>query len=812
MSQAVRLLCSGSLILAMIGLRAQTAPIEIVSSELAMTIDAQAGKITRLRDTKVGAELLSPETTGPSWLLKLQAGKKWLGIWDAELTGTDIRETTGKGKQVQLDYTLRHEGARLDIAITITARPTRPEIGFEIDVRNLVPGLVIDAVHGPEIVLPSRLDEGGTERAFMGAGDGVETVMAGLKDVWSVREYPGGLSMQLCAYYSDLTGLAMAAHDTRGNPKSMGVNRSSKYDPGGVHFWMARQVPAEPNAEIARYPVVIFPARGDWRSAAEPYRDWALKQWWAQPKAEGQESPTWLRKGSLVIEANLSPEYCGLNTMPLDMYPSILSGWADALGGAALMTLNRNFERYGIYSSPHYWPLKPAPESLGGLWQAVHDSGHHTVAMVSGLVWQISRPIHVSGPAYWVNQVTGKVDDGAGRLVDGWSEVSPSGPEVCVVERSGKVEHKIFQDWNGTRSHMCPGHSYADRQRCYPRQVLVRLAGEMAALGLDVFEIDQMNGGRCAPCYSTVHGHPRGPGRWQVETVGEIMAACRAAGRARNPNFAMDMEDPGELFLPHLDIFGCRPQAINDWPALQLGDGSRPVSYTVPAFAFVYGHLLRSHSWDQGQNAKTSDHNLPVNLVKMAKTFSHGANLAVALPPWQLVAAYAPQPAGWTTKDGPYPDRYPPHTIAQTADRVHPTHLTLLRNAVRTMNGVASPYLNGGRMAHMTRVESPPFTYKFWDGEAKATRERTDLAVSCNAWDRRDGRRLFMAASADSTAEHTLKLPAEIDHASISANATVRIYRNGDLTQTVTAGALGGSITLAPLDVLALEILPVAKR
>jgi len=49
-------------------------------------------------------------------------------------------------------------------------------------------------------------------------------------------------------------------------------------------------------------------------------------------------------------------------------------------GGAALMALNRNFERYGIYSSPHYWPLKPSSDALRQLWADVHAGQHEFAA------------------------------------------------------------------------------------------------------------------------------------------------------------------------------------------------------------------------------------------------------------------------------------------------------------------------------------------------------------------------------------------------------------------------------------------------
>ena len=471
--------------------------------------------------------------------------------------------------------------------------------------------------------------------------------------------------------------------------------------------------------------------------------------------------------------------------MPLDKYKEILNAWNDLFGGnVTLLPLYRGFAHYGTYVSPHYFPLYPDEETLRRVFSDVHSTGHYNMAMVAGMVWMKEREEIISGPSYWVEGFDGLVRNADGEMVSGWTDVNPSGPEVCAVNSKGEIFETSERSWSGTRSQMCPGHPYT-------KQVLVNLAEKMAEFGLDLFLLDQMNGGRSVPCYSKDHGHPRGNGAWMAEKVGEIMEAVKKAGRAKNPDFTLSLEDPGELWLPYLDIVGFRPTAVNGWPAPSVSSQSatrngyiEPLSYTVPAFAYVYGHLVRPQTWDLAINSNSPEHggyDAQRAALNLARAFVAGTSTAFTISSWMLVNQYAPPPEGWSYRknppDKPYGSMYPSDAIAQFPDRGYEPHIKLLRDTVMIASGPALRYLNNGAMIKPPPIDRPTLTFveQVWDDSEKRNIQRgfRDFAIHYNAWKFSDNSIAILLVNADLEKSYSISLPVEFVE-----GYKVKIYRN----------------------------------
>jgi hypothetical protein len=177
-----------------------------------------------------------------------------------------------------------------------------------------------------------------------------------------------------------------------------------------------------------------------------------------------------------------------------------------------------------------------------------------------------------------------------------------------------------------------------------------------------------MNGGGCPPCYSRDHGHPPGPGPWIAEAIAGLMRITRDEGRLYNPDFALSMEDPGELYLPVLDTYISRVNDVIGWPA--VGPGSE----VVPAFAHVYGDLLPSTNVDIQHTSRPDE----MIRLRTARAFIAGAGLSTQLTPWQVLADYGED------------------DLLPTPDKMDGDQLTLLRNCVRTRNGHARDYFRSG--------------------------------------------------------------------------------------------------------------------
>ncbi|MFC1717242.1 DUF6259 domain-containing protein [Candidatus Poribacteria bacterium] len=791
--------------------------LEIQSSAFILKIDKVAGGLVHLIDKESGNDLLAL-VDQPAKLFEIAGEDAWFTNNAEALSSINITHS-GTEQILAIEYEFKTSAGSLFVSVHIKADSQQPDIEFDIDLKNRAKGLIIESIRFPVIDVKRQLDDSKTDMAFIPGGEGAVIRGIRIDDTWGVKDYPGSGSMQFTAYYNDNVGIGLECHDTNGEPKRIGYFHNSSYGPESVHIVCTHLTAYEPNAEIAKYPIVLFPVKGSWHVAAEHYKQWALKQWWSKPKPQEMKRPEWTYKNPIVIESDLRPQYCGLRAMPLDRYSEILSAWNDLFGGSArLLPLHRGFARYGTYVSPHYFPLYPDEVTLEKVFSDTHSAGHYSMAMVTGMIWMKKREELISGAAHWVEGFDGMVENENGEMIDGWTDVTPPGTEVCVVTKEGKVFESYEQSWVGNRSQMCPGHPYT-------KQVLVKLAKKMGELGLDLFLLDQMNGGRSKPCYSQEHGHPLGAGPWAAKAIADLMAAAKKAGRAKNPDFTLSLEDPGELWLPYLDIVGFRPAAVNGWPApsvsSELAHGDiEPFSYTVPAFAYVYGSLARPQTWDIRVNSNHSEHraiNAQKAALELARTFASGTAMALGIGNWMLVDQYAPPPEGWSHEkdppDEPYGSMYPSDAIAQLPDRVYDPHLKLLRNTVMIAGGPALEYLNHGAMIMPPRIESPTvaFVVWSWDNEAKRGIERKwqDYAIHYNAWKLKDGSIALLLTNADLENAHSISLPVEFGGVNIGKAWSVRIHRNSEngiaCEDRYISNGEDKSITIQPCEALMIE-------
>jgi len=791
--------------------------LELQSSAFILKLDKDTGGLAHLIDKESGSDMLAP----PDQLNRLFeiVGEKKRFINNAGSLDSINAANNGTEQTLAIKHEFKMPDGSLFVNVHIKADSQKPDIEFVIKLDNKADGFIIESVRFPVLDVKRHLDDSKTDKAFIPGGEGAVIRGIRIDDTWGVKDYPGSGSMQLAAYYNDNMGVGLECHDTGGEPKRIGYYHNSTYGPESIHIVCTHLTAYEPNAEIAEYPIVLFPVKGSWHVAAEHYKQWALKQWWAKPKPQEMKRPEWTYENPVIIESDLRPQYCGLRTMPLDKYSEILSAWNDLFDGSArILPLYRGFARYGTYVSPHYLPLYPDETTLGKVFSDVHSTNSYNMAMVAGMVWMKKREELISGASYWVEGFDGMVEDENGNMINGWTDVTPSGPEVCVIAKDGKVYESYQQSWVGNRSQMCPSHPYT-------KQVLVNLAEKMAEIGLDLFLLDQMNGGRSEPCYSKEHGHPLGIGPWAAKAVADLMSAAKKAGRAKNPDFTLSLEDPGELWLPYLDIVGFRPAAVNDWPAPSVSTKSgtiEPFSYTVPAFAYVYGRLVRPQTWDIGINSNypgRNDINAQKAALRLARTFASGTAMSIGIAPWMLVNQYAPPPEGWDHKknppDGPYGSMYPSDAIAQLPDRVYEPHLKLLRDTVMIAGGPALEYLNHGEMIRPPVIELPALTFVEWEWDDKAKkgveREWKEYAIHYNTWKLKDGKIALLLANADLENAHSIMLPVEFNDIKIDDSWNVRIHRNSEngikCENRHTGNGGEKSIVIQPCEALMIEFI-----
>ncbi|MBM3477133.1 MAG: hypothetical protein FJX75_28020 [Armatimonadetes bacterium] len=524
------------------------------------------------------------------------------------------------------------------------------------------------------------------DELFVPGGDGyVARPEAMERQRWQRRSYPGTASMQFSAYYDDRCGLGVRCEDAEGEPKLLGGSVGDDFV--DLSVWFRR-----PSVRQSTYRspwVSVGHTQGSWTGAAEDYRWWAREQWWAKAKRGDEATPKWLRDSPLVLSADFRPLGNGRMFVPLERVTELARQWQSALGADNILVEWRNWEHEGYYTSPFYFPLYPSPEKVAEVLGDLRRAGYHSQAMVAGLKWMVSREAFHT-PHYNV------------LAYDGRQAFEEQGKSACVVGRDGQVlVDKAYFTWDGDHAYMCPATEFT-------REHFRNAARVLAQAGFDLFEFDQMNGGSCPPCYSTQHGHPPGEGTWTRKAIAELMRITREEGRRHNPDFAISMEDPGELYLPRLDTHISRANDVIGWPA--VGPGSE----VVPAFAYVYGDLVPSTNVDIQHTCRPDD----LVLLRTAREFIFGAGLSTQLTPWQVLADYG--------EDNLFP----------TPEKMDKDQLTLLRNCVRTHDGPLRPYLNSGRMLVARLRGIPTVTMKTQHQTGTKSEEATitSPAVLRSAW------------------------------------------------------------------------------
>lgn len=703
---------------------------EISSSALRLAIDRQTGDLVALDDLTSGAGYLA-QSPVPMFQLQLTDGEgqsQWRDSRGAD--GVAVRrEVEGPDTRLTVTYPQVEEG--IDATVTVRARAEDRALRFRIAVAN-DSDLIIEQIVFPLLRIERPLGPvPDDDRLFVPGGDGyVAGPDAMERQRWHYRGYPGNASMQFSAYYDDAVGLSVICEDTEAGPKLLGASVEDTYV--SLPVWL--RCPFVAGRDYESCWIAVQPCSGSWMDAAQQYRRWAREQWWAKPKTGEEAPPEWVASSPLVLSAEFRPLGNGEWLVPLDRWPEFARTWREATGASSVMIESRYWEHSGVYTSPFYFPLYPSPEVVSDTLASVQEEGIHVQAMVAGLKWMIERePFHT--PHY---NILG---------FDGRQRFEEEGRPVCVVDRDGEVlVRKAYFTWDGDHAFMCPATEFA-------KEHFRNTARVLAQAGFDLFEFDQMNGGACPPCYSTEHGHPPGEGPWIHTAIAELMAIAREEGRKHNPAFALSLEDPAELLIPHLDTYISRADHAINWPA------AGPGSQVVPAFEYVYHPLIASTNVDIQHTSRPDD----FLLLRTARSFICGGGLSTQLTPWQILTDYG--------KDDLFP----------TSEKMDAAQLALLRNLVRLHDGPGKPYLTRGEMLRKLPLDVPEvaYTLRYQKGTESGEVEFKQPAVLHSAWTLPDGRVAFFFAN---PTREALDVPfaARTAEWQATAGTRTRVYVNGE--------------------------------
>jgi hypothetical protein len=647
------------------------------------------------------------------------------------------------------------------------------------------------------------------------------TDMGTEESTWQGTVYPGSAALQMMAMYGGSTqapgsfGIAIQARDEDLHEKQLAVRISKPTQTIPWHHMdssVRHQLPTATALELGEhrapsFPRVLVPFRGDWRDAAENYREWVrgTARW---SDAAARQTAAWIEERPVVVEANLRPMGIGLELVPLDEWDNVLSEWqayfaAGSSEGGKLQPLFRAFEQHGTYMAPFHEPLNvlsTTQDPLTGMylplrteseilaeWSQVNGDGHSPMAMIQGLRWAIARPgtqphCNANGPTgftggrgYWVygyylkNHVTGFPWDGI--------VMEDRQGEFVLEQRDANSRH-----WEFSYMPMDPRHEFT-------RQNLTSLARTLASGGVRLMQFDQWNGAIIPDNFDQSYEPAgRGAGQWKSLASRKLITAILAAGRSQSDSheFEVSIEDPTETAIDLIAVHGTRPGHIRVHPAAPYGH-----SESVPMFGYVFNEVVATTTWDQRLpdpfSAPTANEK-SVKLAEIARTLTAGSFMTLGFPENALVNEYYPLVACPTS--GP--------SMAPTPTNMASDMLAFLAVCVRTSQGPAREFLNHGKMVQAEGIDGLGATSIDING-----RKVPQPVVHHSAYHLASmGKSALILANA-TDGPQVVMLPSHLGDQVLADVGMFDLYSDG-ATETPQAYTPGMPITVQPREVLLL--------
>jgi hypothetical protein len=526
----------------------------LAAGELEMTLDATLGGGSSLRHGPSGTELISGGGGGLFALeLTRPAKAKRMHLHAGQFARRRLLPVA-EGNGCDMEFS---DSSQKGLSVTCSIRTDRGgALRFRIAVQNETPWAVRQVVYP---ILDCTTALGGDakdDRMLVPAHGGVEIAAPGRKSWGPLRathpalpgnslDYPGRCFAQFLAYYDPRVGLYFASEDSRGRPKYWHLSRRGKkrerFRIGLGHFF-----PETPGNDAALdYDVVLRGFVGDWRTAADIYREWAVTQpWCARRLADRRDVASFLKDGAgilLVHDANNAATHGKLLGRNLEKLPAFAAAYRQRTGLKHMVVVPYGWENRGKWAGINYFPALPSNEAWRKAAAALKKQGDRVAFLTSGFWWVIKRKETRAGPAF---------DDSADfetrkAMVAAKPDGSPWFVDCYNRTQTGSV-------WRGLSAVLCHGSPQA-------RRTVKEFFLEAVRCGATLVSFDQEIGGRQVfPCYDAKHGHPPGYGRYMWDGFRRTCDEILEEGRKINPELGLFMECDSELAIPHMATYWSR--------------------------------------------------------------------------------------------------------------------------------------------------------------------------------------------------------------------------------------------------------------
>lgn len=361
------------------------------------------------------------------------------------------------------------------------------------------------------------------------------------------NDYPCQYTMQYFSYCVDGQGLYLATHDSDAYYKTIGFY--SGIECSSISY-QVRNYPEDMGYETKfyrlPYDAVVGVFSGDWKTASEIYRQWAIQQRWCQLGTLDNRTdiPQWIRETSFWYWNWLHPQ----RGAPEEIVPAVIDLQKKMNVPTALHWYG--WDGYSFNSginTPYAHPNHARQVALKRATQTLRDNGIRSIPYINARLW-------VGGNDSW--KINGAYA-GACKTPEGLYYEEPWAQESIFVA-------------------MCPTTSL------WRDKLLYMMDDIVDKLGFDGIYVDQVASFNALPCFDSSHDHPLGGGTYWSDGYRDIMKHIRSKIRMKHPDAVFTTESCCETFIDCFDAFLTLDAGFNhNW---LFGTNWEP----IPLFTAVY--------------------------------------------------------------------------------------------------------------------------------------------------------------------------------------------------------------------------------
>jgi len=531
----------GLVLCLLVDVAANEKPVLLANQQVQIGLDAVDGRLRELTTLNPDHNHLGEGSDQPGlWELSVRLSGKVASIVPAEARHFHAERVPGEPPSVRLIWRdfAPQEARNLQVEVTTALEPGQPMSRWAIRVNGLE-GLGLQQVRFPRVCGLVR-----QENERLAVPDHLGQLLPLPRKLLQGRrawDYPGPLSMQFLAFYRNQgPGIYVAADDSEGFRKTFAVWKDVK---DRLHFEIVHYPADEAHPAgcyAPAYQIRLGTFQGDWVTASERYRDWALEQPWAKAsRLRGGQVPGWvLNTGLWVWNRGRSP-----GVLPAALTLKETSGLPTSVfwhwwHGCAYDT-----------GFPEYLPPREGAASFTESLSDAQRQGVHALVYMNQRLW--------------------------GMTTKSWQ--TEHAERFAVKGPDGQIRPEVYNVFTRQPcASMCLATSFWQGKYAGLAEQAFR------QLGVDGIYMDQA----CLNlmCYDAQHGHSLGGGNYWMQGFRTLASDIRRRCAGQR-GVVLAGEGCGETWIPYLDLMLTLEVSKERYGGLAGG------SEVIPLFQAVYHPL-----------------------------------------------------------------------------------------------------------------------------------------------------------------------------------------------------------------------------